>query len=131
MTRVIRSTPRQLFRDEELRSSFTSDFVSAFFSTLDQSHVLEYLELGCGEGRALGQFIAKYSANFEVRGTCFNLRGYKRVKRGPPISGAVSFDSKADIRKMLEHYRINIVKDDLIPKVVLFSLFSHLNSYDS
>lgn len=119
LTGVLRLTPRQLFRDEELRSSFKSDFVSAFFSTLDQSHVLEYLELGCGEGRALGQFIAKYSANFEVRGTCFNLKGYKRVKRGPPISGAVSFDSPAEIRKMLEHYHIGIVRDDLIPKVVL------------
>ena len=119
LTGVLHSTPRQLFRDEELRSPFTSDFVSAFFSTLDKSHALEFLELGCGEGRALSQFIAKYSANFEVRGTCFNLRGYKRVKRGPPISGAVSFDSPAEIRKMLEHYHIGIVRDDLIPKVVL------------
>lgn len=116
---VLNSTPRQLFRDKELRSSFTSDFVSTFFSTLNQSRVLEYLELGCGEGRALGQFIAKYSASFDIRGTCFNLRGYKRVKRGLPISGAVSFDSLVEIRKMLEHYHIDIVRDDLVPKVVL------------
>lgn len=119
LMKVIDSTPKQIFRDKELGSS--SDFVTNLFSSLNvvQSSELEYLELGCGEGRALGQFIARYTSNFDVRGTCFNLKGYKRVKRGLPISGAVSFDSPAEIRKMLEQYHIDIRRDDLIPKVFL------------
>ena len=51
--------------------------------------------------------------------TCFNLKGYKTVKRGPPISGAVSSSDPKEIEKMLKHYNIDIKDKSAIPKVVL------------
>jgi SAM-dependent methyltransferase len=84
-----------------------------------RSKNIEVLELGCGEGRALGQMMAKFGDIYQLNGTCFNLKGYKRVKRGMAISGAVSSGSPAEIEKMLTHYNIHLPKDVEIPKVIL------------
>lgn len=74
------------------------------------------LELGCGEGRAAGLLTQKYPS-WTVH--CFNLKGYKKTSRGPPIGGAVSFDTDEEIQRMLDHYGISLPPEASIPKVHL------------
>lgn len=83
------------------------------------SPTMGVLELGCGEGRALGQLAAKYPG---WRTKCFNLKGYKNMsKHGntKPIGGAVSFDTPEEVQKMLDQYKISLGPDGVMPSVHL------------
>lgn len=91
------------------------------FSDLYAPRELEILELGCGEGRASGMLAKALLDKLDTipHITCFNLKGYKSVKRGPPISGAVSSSEPKEIEKMLKHYNIDIQNKAAFPEVVL------------
>lgn len=121
---ILGALPRELISDEHILALETDDqgvYCAGFMEELLKkgSQNAEVLELGCGEGRALGQMLAKYGEKYHLKATCFNLKGYKRVKRGMPISGAVSSDIPAEIEKMLTHYNIHLPQGVQIPRVVL------------
>lgn len=107
-------------RDDEVsfsaRARGDSDELAFFDSISDRYAHPKILELGCGEGRSAGQLAAKYPT---WRITCFNLKGYKHTSRGPPIGGAVSFESEHEIIKMLDHYNIRLPTNAKVPRVVL------------
>ena len=124
LLRIFNTLPPDLIDDRYILALKTDDirvycegFLQEFLNKGSQN--VEVLELGCGEGRALGQLLAKFGEYHQLKGRCFNLKGYKPVKRGMPISGAVSSDSPAEIEKMLIHYNIHLPKGVQMPQVIL------------
>lgn len=121
---ILGTLPREMINDEDILALEIDDaqvYCAEFLEELLKkgSQSIEVLELGCGEGRALGQMLAKYGEKYSLKGNCFNLKGYKRVTRGIPISGAVSSDIPAEIEKMLTHYNIHLPYGVQAPRVVL------------
>jgi len=114
---MISRIPRDRFDDPYSAGVSSGPDELAFFNSIsDRFDHPEVLELGCGEGRSVGQMAEKYPT---WRLTCFNLKGYKRTSRGPPIGGAVSFDSEHEIKRMLDHYHVKLPEGANVPKVVL------------
>jgi len=117
---VTSGIPKSVYKVEKIEQFVQSEEDSLGFAFIRYLNSLEtnprVLEIGCGEGRAMGQFLS-YFPTWEAH--CFNLKGYKSVTFGRPVGGAVSYDTEPELRKMLRQYHISLARETKMLKVHL------------
>ncbi|XRB17882.1 hypothetical protein RI054_16g77270 [Pseudoscourfieldia marina] len=117
---VVSGIPKAIYRFERIEQFVQSEEDSLGFKLIQYLNSLEtkprVLEIGCGEGRAMGQFLSSFPT-WEAH--CFNLKGYKSVKFGRPVGGAVSYDTEPELKNMFRHYGISLARETKMLKVHL------------